>query len=158
MNPELPVSVWGSPVEVWINSGLPWGQGHWQQQSWEVEAHVGMSPLGSCQKPYHTAFRLQDWWPQTIQLTRREHSPTYQHRVRLKFYWSWPCPPEQDPVFPTASLSYQEACTSLFSSSIRGQREEVRTTVLRSPDENHSHRKLTNMITWIRVLCNSVKL
>ena len=27
----------------------------------EVEAHVGMSPLGSCQKPYHTAFRLQDW-------------------------------------------------------------------------------------------------
>ena len=59
-------------------------------------------------------------WPQTIQLTGREHSPTYQHRVRLKFDWSWPCPLEQDPIFPTASLSYQEACTSLFSSSIRG--------------------------------------
>ena len=25
--PDLPVSVWESPVEVWVNSGLPWGQG-----------------------------------------------------------------------------------------------------------------------------------
>ena len=84
--PDLLLSVSVSPAEAEINSGLPWGQGHWQQQSWEVEAHVGMSPLGSCQKPYHTAFRLQDWWPQTIQLTGREHSPAYQHRVTLKFY------------------------------------------------------------------------
>ena len=26
--PDLTVSVWESPVEVWVNSGLPWGQGH----------------------------------------------------------------------------------------------------------------------------------
>ena len=26
--PDLPVSVWGSPVEAWVSSGLLWGQGH----------------------------------------------------------------------------------------------------------------------------------
>ena len=31
--PDLLLSVWGSPAEVWDGSGLPWGQGHWQQQS-----------------------------------------------------------------------------------------------------------------------------
>ena len=25
--PDLTVSVWESPVEVWVNSGLPWGPG-----------------------------------------------------------------------------------------------------------------------------------
>ena len=28
--------VGGSPVEVWISSGLPWEWGHWQQQSWKM--------------------------------------------------------------------------------------------------------------------------
>ena len=37
----------------------------------------------------------------------------------LKFYWARPCPPEQDPVFPTTSPSHQEAYTSLLTSSIR---------------------------------------
>ena len=27
-DPDLPVSVQESPEEVWVNSGLPWGQGH----------------------------------------------------------------------------------------------------------------------------------
>ena len=31
--PDLPVSVWESPAEVWVNSELQWGQGHWIQQS-----------------------------------------------------------------------------------------------------------------------------
>ena len=48
-------------------------------------------------------------------------------------------------------LPVQEACTRLFSSSIRGQRAEARTTVPRPPDENHSHRKLTNMITTFEI-------
>ena len=43
-------------------------------------------------------------------------------------YWikdllSMACPPEQDPVFPTASPSHQEVSTSLLSSSIRRQTE-----------------------------------
>ena len=30
--PDLPVSVRESLVEAWVDSGLPWGQGHWIQQ------------------------------------------------------------------------------------------------------------------------------
>ena len=35
-----------------------------------------------------------------------------------------PCPPGQDPVFPTTSPSHQEACMSRLASSTRGQTEE----------------------------------
>ena len=30
--PDLPLSVWVSPAEPWVSSGLPWGQGLWLQQ------------------------------------------------------------------------------------------------------------------------------
>ena len=43
-DPDLPVSVWESPVAAWVNGGLLRGQGHWQK-SWEVRC-VGISPLG----------------------------------------------------------------------------------------------------------------
>ena len=36
--PDLPVSVWESLAEMWVDSGLSRGQGHWQQQSWEAVA------------------------------------------------------------------------------------------------------------------------
>ena len=34
--PDLPLSVWVSPVEAQISSGLPRQQGLWLQQNWEV--------------------------------------------------------------------------------------------------------------------------
>ena len=35
--------------------GLPWGEEHWYQQSWEVQ-HIGISPLGGGHHyPYHRA-------------------------------------------------------------------------------------------------------
>ena len=49
--------------------------------------------------------------------------PNYQDKTGLKIYRAWPCSPEQDPVFPTASSSHQEASTSLLFSYIRGQTE-----------------------------------
>ena len=49
--------------------------------------------------------------------------PNYQDKTGLKIYRAWPCSPEQDPVFPTASSSHQEASTSLLLSYIRGQTE-----------------------------------
>ena len=52
--------------------------------------------------------------PHAKQLTGREHSPTHQQMTGLKFYWAQPCPPEQDPVFPTASPSHQEARTIIL--------------------------------------------
>ena len=55
--------------------------------------------------------------------TGKEHSPAHQQKIGLRIYWAWPRPSEQDPVFPSVSLSHQEASISLFFSSIRGQRE-----------------------------------
>ena len=88
------------------------------KQSWEVWG-AGISPFEGgrhyCHYPHHSLA--------TGETTGREHSPTHQQKIGLKTYWKWPCPPEQDPVFPTASPSHQEACTSFLSSSIRGQTE-----------------------------------
>ena len=44
--PDLPVNVWESLAEVWVDSGLLQGQGHWQQQFLEVQ-HAGISPYNS---------------------------------------------------------------------------------------------------------------
>ena len=49
-------------------------------------------------------------------------------------------PTEQDPVFPAASLSPQEACTSLLSSSIRKEKKQGSQSH-RLQNENHNHRK-----------------
>ena len=79
-------------------------------------------------------------WPQVN--NRREHSSTHPQKIGLKIYWAWPRPSE-DPVYPSVSLSNQEASISLLSFSTRGQ------------TENHSHRILTNVITWTTALSNS---
>ena len=57
------------------------------------------------------------------QTTWREHSHTHQQKTGLKIYWAWPCPQEQDPIFPTVSPFDQEASRRPLSSSIRGQTE-----------------------------------
>ena len=46
-----------------------------------------------------------------------------QQNIGFNIYWAWPHPSEQDPVFPTVSLSHQEASISLFFLSVRRQRE-----------------------------------
>ena len=51
----------------------------------------------------------------------REHSPNNQQKVGLRIYLTWSHPSEQDPVFPSISLSHQEGSISLLSLSIRGQ-------------------------------------
>ena len=43
--PDLPVCVWESLAEAWVDHGLPWGQGHLLQQSWEVQC-AGIRPFG----------------------------------------------------------------------------------------------------------------
>ena len=67
--------------------------------------------------------------------------------TRLNNNWAWPCAPEQEPVLPTASPSHQEASTTSYLHPSEGRQ-----------NENHNHRKLTNLITWIPTLSNSVKL
>ena len=75
------------------------------------------------------------------QTTGREHSPAHQQKIGLKVYWAWPRPSEQDPVFPTVSLSHQEASISSYPSPSDGRQ-----------NENHSHRKLIKPITWTTAL------
>ena len=96
--PDLPASVQESPAEAWVNSGLPWSQRHWLQQSWEPQ-HAGVSPfwrrLPLMPLPHHSLA--------SGHITGREHSPTHQQKIGLKTYWAWPCQPEQDLVFSTAN-------------------------------------------------------
>ena len=52
--PDLPVRVPVSLAEAWVNSGLPHGQGHWIQQSWEPQC-AGLSPFeGGHHYPDHS--------------------------------------------------------------------------------------------------------
>ena len=44
IEPKLPVSVGGSPVEMWVSSGSPQGLEQWKQWSWKVP--VSVRPLG----------------------------------------------------------------------------------------------------------------
>ena len=71
------------------------------------------------------------------QIKGREHIPTFQQKIGLKIYRAWPHPSEQDPFFPSVSLSQQEASISLLPSPSQGRYTE-----------NHSHRKLASLITW----------
>ena len=55
--PNSPLNIWESLVEVWVNSGLPRGKRHWLQQSWELW-YGGISPFEGGphdhQYPYHS--------------------------------------------------------------------------------------------------------
>ena len=115
---------WLSHTCLWVSESL------WQRHGWTL-ACLGVrgtdsNSSGRCSKwawpfggghhhPYHTFDSAQN--------TRKEHTPTIRIKIGLKIYWAWPCSPEQDPVFPTASSSHQEASTSLLFSYIRGQTE-----------------------------------
>ena len=80
-------------------------------------------------------------WPQIN--SRREHSSTHQQKIRLKIYCAWLCPSEQDPISSSVSLSHQEVSIRLLPSPSEGRQ-----------DENHNHRKPTNLITWTTALSN----
>ena len=41
--PDLPASVAGSPVKLWISRGSPQGRGHWQQQPWKMSLGIKSS-------------------------------------------------------------------------------------------------------------------
>ena len=49
------------------------------------------------------------------------HPSTENWIIWLKIYWSWPCPSEQDPVFPTVAM--RKLQKNLLSLSLREQTE-----------------------------------
>ena len=100
---QMCVSVQECPVEVWFDSDMLSGQGHWLKQSWEAQ-HAGICPLeGGCHYghyPYHSLA--------SGQTTRRKQSPSQQQKIRLRIYSAWSCLSEQDPASPTASPFFRE--------------------------------------------------
>ena len=68
-------------------------------------------------------------------------------KKKKKSCWTGPWPPQQDPISPTASPSHQEAPQTSYPHPSEGRQ-----------NENHNHRKLTKLITWITALSNSMKL
>ena len=97
--------------------------------------HVDMSPFEGdhcyCHCLYYNL--ALDW------TTGKEQRPTHQHKIDLKHHWGWLCPSDQEPDSPRASPSHPEASKSLLSLSV-------------------NYRKLTKLITWIKVYSNSMKL
>ena len=84
--PDLPVCAWESLAKVWVDSGLPWGWGHWLQLFWEAW-HLGLS------------------------LFKGGHY--HQQKTGLKTYWTWPCqnktqfsPQPIPPIRKLAQISY----------------------------------------------------
>ena len=90
------------------------------------------------------------------QNTGREHSPTHSQKTELKIYWAWLCPSEQDPVFPTASPSHQEAWISLLSSSIRGKTEWKLQSQKTNQNDHMDHSSVT-LTEIMSLLCRQPK-
>ena len=74
---DLPASVGGSPVEVWVGSGSPRGLGHWQQQSLEV-LPLAWALLEVTINSTIEPVVSRAGSPQTKQLIGREHRPCRQ--------------------------------------------------------------------------------
>ena len=125
-----------------INNGLPWSQGDWLQQSWGLQ-HADINPSEGDNHYCH----FLNHSLASGQITGRWHRPTNWQKIGLNIYWGWTCPWGQDPVFPTASHSCQEASKSYYPHPSEGKQ-----------NENHNHRKVTKLITWITALSNSMKL
>ena len=133
-DPDLPVRVWESLAEAWVISGLPLGQGHWLQQSWEAW-HADISPFKGSQHYCHYPYHSLAWG----QITEREHSPTHKQKTGLKI--------TEHGIAHQNSPSHQESSQASYPHPSEGRQ-----------NENHNHIKLTKLITCITTLPNSMKL
>ena len=126
-DPDLPVRIQESLVEAAAPSAV-------------ACCRVGGTECGSvCRGPFEGGRHYLHYLHHSLasgQITGKEQSPALQHKIGLKIYRTWPRPSEQDPVSPSVSLSHQEVSISFLSFSTEGRQ-----------NENHNHRKLTNLIT-----------
>ena len=86
-DPDVPVSVQESPVELWVSSRLLQGHGHWVQPCMPGTFWRRL-PLSSLPPPW---FGLRS-------SNREGTQPHPSKKIGLKIYWAWPHPSEQDPV------------------------------------------------------------
>ena len=135
---ETPI-LWPPDGKNWLvgkdpDAGKDWGQDekgttedemagwhHWldgHEFEWTLGVGDGQGGLvGCCHGITKSQSQLSDW----TEIAGRELSSTHQQKIGLKIHWAWPHPSEQDPIFPSVSLSHQEASISLLSFSIREQ-------------------------------------
>ena len=131
------MSVQESPVEAWVDGGLLQGWGHWVQQ--RVHGTFWRrSPLSSLPPPQ---FGLRS--------NNREGTQ--------------PCPPTENWIKDLLSMvpPNRTRPSFLLSQSLPSGRFLWVSYPFPSEgrqNENHSHRKLTNLITWNTALSNSMKL
>ena len=66
--PDLPLSVWVSPAEIWVSSALPQGQELWVQHTWEWNKpswrRSPLTPPQSWQNLHRTG-EIDSWRPHT---------------------------------------------------------------------------------------------
>ena len=156
---DMPVSVSGSLEEKRVSSCMLQGQGHWQQQSWEAwPVDIGPLAISPIIEPLSLSWTLQTPGLVHFRPKYREGAQPHPAENWIEDLLSMTLPTRARRVFPTASPSHQEACTSLLSSSIREQTGKARMQSHGLQNENNSHRKLTKIITWITALSNSMKL
>ena len=126
---DLSVSARESEAGARVDTGLFQGQGHWQQPAWEVPC-ASRSPFGRASG-------------QTIGQTQTHPST----ENWIKDLLSTVLPIRGKSGFPNS----QSLPSGRLHKSHPHQSEGRQ-------NENHNHRKLTKMITWITALCNLMKL
>ena len=103
-----------------------------------------MSPLGSCPKPYHTAFRLQDWVASDHTTHREGAQPHPSVDNWVKSLLSKVLPPRARSSFSHCQSLPSGGSHKPLALSIRRQREARRTTILQLKQKPH-YRKLMRM-------------
>ena len=108
------------PDLLWVSRSLWWRWGS-AEACCRVRGTEGSSP---CMGGFKGGCLYLHYLHQSLasgQVIGREHSPTHQQKIGLNIYWEWPSPSGQDQVYPSVSLSHQEASISLLSFLIRRQ-------------------------------------
>ena len=127
--------VCGCPVVSGKGMGLWWPAAGLGARTVAVHAwDLLRSPLSSLHPPW--------FGPRSI--AGREHSSTHQQKIGLRFTEHGSQLIRRRPSFPLSQ--------SLPSGSF------LKPLILLHKTESHSHRKLTNLITWTTALSNSMKL
>ena len=85
-----------------------------------------------------SSFKITKFWKPNVQ---------HQYKIKLKIYWARPHQPEQDSVSPQPFPPIRKLPQASYPHPSEGRQ-----------NENHNHRKLTELITWITALSNSMKL
>ena len=115
-------------------------QSHRKRESqllWQIQGWIKWKDVDQTVKT--SSFKITKFWKPT--------SVQHQYKIKLKIYWAWPHQPEQDSVPWQPFPPIRKLPQASYPHPSEGRR-----------NENHNHRKLTKLITWITTLSNSMKL